>query len=131
MNSLTANLHFLMISFYRPTNKRFKIIMEAKAFPSGITILLITDYYAISSQIVTHGYDPATSIIEIKPKEGNYTLETADILQVIRENGDEVALVLMSGVQFYTGQLFDIELITREAKLKGCVVGWDLAHAGF
>jgi kynureninase len=93
--------------------------------------LLITDYYAISSQILTHGYDPATSIIEIKPKEGFHTLDIADILQVIRENGDEVALVLMSGVQFYTGQLFDIELITREAKLKGCVVGWDLAHAGF
>lgn len=110
MNSLTANIHFLMISFYTPTPDRFKIIMEAKAFPS--------DYYAIASQVRLHGFDPDTAIIQIEPRIGEYSLETSDILKIIEDEGSNTALVLMSGVQFYTGQVFDIQTVTKYAKAK-------------
>ena len=110
MNSLTVNLHLLMVSFYRPTAKRFKIIMEGKAFPS--------DYFCFESQVRFHGYDPKDAIIQVEPTPGNYTLTTDQILRVIEEHGDETALVLFSGVQYYTGQLFDIKTITKAASAK-------------
>lgn len=121
MNSLTVNLHLLMVPFYRPTSTRFKILMESKAFPS--------DYFALESQVRYHGFDPETAIIQVSPKPGSYTLETSDILDMIEKEGDSVALVLFSGVQFYTGQLFEMEKITKASQKKGCLVGWDLAHA--
>lgn len=121
MNTLTVNLHLLMVSFYRPTQKRFKIIMEAGAFPS--------DQYAIESQVRFHGYDPKEAIIEVAPKNGAYTLATADILEAIQHNGDEIALVLFGGINYFTGQLFDMEAITKKGHEVGAVVGFDLAHA--
>ncbi|KAJ3057391.1 hypothetical protein HK097_007570 [Rhizophlyctis rosea] len=121
MNTLTANLHFLMVAFYRPTPTRHKILMEAKSFPS--------DYYAIESQVKFHGYDPAKSIIQIAPRPNEHTLRTEDVLKTIEEEGDSVALVLFSGVQYYTGQFFELEKIATAGKAKGCVVGYDLAHA--
>ena len=121
MNTLTANLHFLMVSFYRPSGNRTKILMEAKAFPS--------DYFAISSQVKFHGQDPSKSIIQVQPRPGKDTIRTEDILKTIEEEGDNIALVLFSGVQYYTGQFFEMEHITTKAKTKGCMVGWDLAHA--
>lgn len=121
MNTLTVNLHLLMVSFYRPTQKRFKIIMEAGAFPS--------DQYAIESQVRFHGYDTKEAIIEVAPKNGAYTLATADILEAIQHNGDEIALVLFGGINYFTGQLFDMEAITKKGHEVGAVVGFDLAHA--
>ncbi|KAJ3411156.1 hypothetical protein HDV05_002670 [Chytridiales sp. JEL 0842] len=121
MNSLTANLHFLMVSFYTPTPQRFKILMEAKAFPS--------DYFAFSSQVQFHGFDPKEAIIELSPREGESTLRTEDILATIEKEGDKIALVLFSGVQYYTGQYFDLEKITKAGQAKGAIVGFDLAHA--
>ncbi|KAJ3277160.1 hypothetical protein HDV01_000212 [Terramyces sp. JEL0728] len=121
MNSLTVNVHLMMVPFYTPTPKKYKILMEAKAFPS--------DYFAIESQVKFHGFDPADAIIQLKPREGSLTLETSDILQAIAEHGDQIALVLFSGVQYYTAQYFDIPTITKAGHEKGCIVGWDLAHA--
>ncbi|KAJ3148019.1 hypothetical protein HDU86_007587 [Geranomyces michiganensis] len=121
MNSLTANLHFLMVSFYRPTTTRFKILMESKAFPS--------DFYAIESQVRFHGYDPADAIIEVAPRKGEHTLRTEDITDVIAREGDTIALVMFSGIQYYTGQFFDLEAIAKAARAKNCIVGFDLAHA--
>ncbi|MGE6219271.1 kynureninase [Nubsella zeaxanthinifaciens] len=121
MNTLTVNLHLLMVSFYRPTQKRFKIIMEAGAFPS--------DQYAIESQVRFHGYDPKEAIIEVSPKSGAYTLATADILEAIQTNGEEIALVLFGGINYFTGQLFDMEAITKTGHEVGAIVGFDLAHA--
>ncbi len=121
MNTLTVNLHLLMVSFYQPKGKKFKIIMEAGAFPS--------DQYAIESQVRFHGYDPSEAIIEVKPKEGEYTLQTADIIEAIHENGDEIALVLFGGVNYFTGQWFDMPAITKAGHEIGAVVGFDLAHA--
>lgn len=120
MNTLTANLHMMMASFYRPTEKRHKIILEWKPFPS--------DYYAIESQITWHGLDPAKSMVKIEPGE-DYLIPTERILATIDEHADETALVLLPGIQYYSGQYFDIPRITAHARAKGIVVGWDLAHA--
>jgi kynureninase len=121
MNTLTVNLHFLMVSFYKPAGKRIKIIMEGGAFPS--------DQYAIESQVRFHGYEPKDAIIEIFPREGEDTLRTEDILQKINDNADELALVLFGGINYYTGQFFDLEAITVAGHAAGAYVGFDLAHA--
>ena len=121
MNQLTVNLHILMTSFYRPTKERFKIICEAKAFPS--------DQYAFASQATIHGLDPEKTIIEVAPREGEHCIHTSDILAAIKEHGKEIALVLFSGVNYYNGQVFDMEAITKAAHETGAYCGFDLAHA--
>lgn len=121
MNTLTANLHLLMVSFYRPDARRFKIIMEAGAFPS--------DQYAMESQVRYHGYAPEEAIVEIAPRPGEETLRTEDVLETIRQHGPQTALVMMCGVQYYTGQWMDVEAITRAGHEAGALVGFDLAHA--
>lgn len=121
MNQLTVNLHLLMASFYRPDSKRFKIICEAKAFPS--------DQYAIETQVRFHGFDPATAIIEVAPRDGEHCIRTEDILQTIRDHAAETALVLFGGVNYYSGQVFDMAAITQAAHEHGIYSGFDLAHA--
>ncbi|TBO37027.1 kynureninase [Pedobacter kyonggii] len=121
MNTLTVNLHLLMVSFYQPKGKRFKIIMEGGAFPS--------DQYAIESQVRFHGFDPKEAIIEVFPNEGEEILHTEDIVAKIKENTDEIALVLFGGINYYTGQWYDMETITKAGHEIGAIVGWDLAHA--
>lgn len=121
MNSLTVNLHLLLVSFYKPNSKRYKIIMEGGAFPS--------DQYAIESQVLFHGFDPKESIIEVFPREGEYTLRTEDILSIIEKHGNELALVLFGGINYYTGQVFDMKTITDAGHDTGAFVGFDLAHA--
>ena len=121
MNSLTTNLHLLMVSFYRPNAERFKIVIEASAFPS--------DRYAVASQAQFHGYDPDEAIVELKPRSDEDTLRQEDIEEFLRREGDSVALIMMGGVNYYTGQVFDMEAITRAGHAAGAVVGFDLAHA--
>lgn len=121
MNQLTVNLHLLMVSFYQPTAQRFKIITEANAFPS--------DQYAFETQIRFHGFDPAEALIELQPRAGEYTLRTEDILKTIHQQGDQLALVILGGVQYYTGQSFNIKKITEAGHHTGAIVGFDLAHA--
>ena len=121
MNQLTANLHFLLVSFYRPNAKRYKIICEAKAFPS--------DQYALQSQVKFHGFLPEKALIEISPREGEYNLRTEDILETIAAHKDELALVMIGGVNYLTGQVFDMKTITNAAHHAGAYCGWDLAHA--
>jgi kynureninase len=121
MNQLTVNLHLLMVSFYRPQSKRCKIICEAKAFPS--------DQYAMQSQVAYHGYHPDECIIEVGPRKGNHHIETADILAAIEQHKDELALVLFSGVNYYSGQVFDMKSITEAGHKASALVGFDLAHA--
>jgi kynureninase len=137
MNSLTANLHLLMVSFFRPTAQRYRIVIEDSAFPS--------DSYAVQSQLRFHGIDPHGShashashsshasntagLVRLKPREGEHTLRTSDIEGFLHEEGESVALVLLGAVNYLTGQWFDMERITAAAKAKGCTVGWDLAHA--
>lgn len=121
MNTLTVNLHLLMVSFYRPTSSRYKIICEEKAFPS--------DQYLIASQVRFHGLDPQEAIVTLKRRKGEHNFRKQDIIDTIKAVGDECALVLIGGVNYYTGQVFDIKQITRAAKEVGAFVGWDLAHA--
>ncbi|MEO9805777.1 MAG: kynureninase [Reichenbachiella sp.] len=128
MNSLTTNLHLMMVSFYRPTSEKFKIITEAGAFPS--------DQYALETQLNFHAYhggkqlfDPKEALVELSPRPGEETLRTEDILSTIEEHKDQLALVMMAGVQYYSGQLFDIKSITQKGHQYGALVGFDLAHA--
>ncbi len=121
MNQLTVNLHLLMVSFYRPTKHRYKIICEAKAFPS--------DQYAMESQVKYHGFNYEDTVIEVGPREGEYTLRTEDIIYTIKKHGDSVALVLFGGVNYYTGQYFNLQKITAAAHAVGAIAGFDLAHA--
>src|SRR5438477_2304825 len=121
MNSLTVNLHLMMATFYRPTKSRFKILMEDPAFPS--------DTYAIKTQIAHHGLDPKDALILARPRQGEFTVHTEDIVDLIEKHADELAVVLIGGVNFFTGQLFDIPTITSAARKRGCVVAFDLAHA--
>ncbi|HMQ49575.1 MAG TPA: kynureninase [Saprospiraceae bacterium] len=120
MNTLTTNLHLMMVSFYRPTSSRYKIIMEAGAFPS--------DQYAVESQIKYHGLKPDSAIIEIKPRAGEVNLRTEDIVQAIEQAGDSLALVLFGGVNYFTGQYFELHPITSAAHQVGAYAGFDLAH---
>ena len=121
MNQLTVNLHLLMVSFYRPTKQRYKIICEVKAFPS--------DQYAMESQVRYHGYNSDDAIIEIAPREGDYEIRTEDIIASIQQHSNEVALVLFGGVNYYSGQVFDMAAITKAAHQVGAIAGFDLAHA--
>ncbi len=121
MNSLTVNLHLMMVSFYRPTPRRHKIVVERGAFPS--------DQYAVKSQIHFHGFDPATSLIELTPRSGETCLREEDIESLIERTGHDIALIMLGGVNYSTGQAFDMARITRAAQARGCVVGFDLAHA--
>ncbi|CAF2048797.1 unnamed protein product [Rotaria magnacalcarata] len=121
MNQLSSNLHFMMTTFYQPKGERYKILYEDHAFPS--------DQYAIHSQIKLRGYDPKDAKIVLKARENERCLRTEDILEVLRREGHSIALVMIGGIHYYTGQLFDIETITRVAHEQGCRVGWDLAHA--
>lgn len=121
MNNLSSNLHFMMVSFYQPKGRRFKILMEAGAFPS--------DQYAVESQVRFHGYAPEEAVVEIAPRQGEHTLRTEDILSAIEQHQDELALVLFAGIQYYTGQLFDLQAITQAGQAAGAYVGFDLAHA--
>ena len=120
MNALTINLHLLMISFYRPTPKKNKIIIEHGAFPS--------DQYAVESQIRFHGYDPNDALIELRPREGEICLRTKDIIDTFNQHGDSIATVLIGSVNYYTGQAFEIEKITKAAHNVGARVAIDLAH---
>jgi len=120
MNQLTVNVHLLMVSFYRPTKQRYKIICEAKAFPS--------DQYALQSQVRFHGYDPAEALIEVEPREGEYHVRHEDLYAAIEQHKDSLALVMIGGVNYFSGQVFDMKAITEAGHKAGAYVGFDLAH---
>ena len=120
MNTLTTNLHLLMVSFYQPSKTKYKIIIESDAFPS--------DRYAVQSQLSFHGFDPEEALIEWKPKEGKELLDLEDLKSILDSQGDEVALLLIGGVNYYTGQYLDIKKIAELGHAKKCMVGIDLAH---
>ncbi|MBI4568635.1 MAG: kynureninase [Planctomycetes bacterium] len=121
MNSLTANLHFMLASFYRPRGRRTKVLMEGPAFPS--------DTYAVKSHLACRGVDPAENVVVAAPRPGEETVREEDALALIAREGPRLALVVMGGVNFLTGQLFDLERLTRAAHQVGALAGWDLAHA--
>jgi len=121
MNSLTTNLHLLFVSFYRPTKRRYKIISEAKMFPS--------DRYLLETQAQFHGFDPDDAIIEVAPRQGERLIREEDILEAINANADEVALVFFGGVNYFTGQLFNVQRLTEAAHAVGAIAGFDFAHA--
>ena len=121
MNQLTVNLHLMMVSFYRPSGKRNKILIEAGAFPS--------DRYAVESQIRFHGLNPEDALITIEPRPGEQIIRTEDIVSLIHQHGEELSLVMLGAVQYYTGQFFDIRRITKAAHAVGAIAGFDLAHA--
>ncbi len=121
MNTLTTNLHLMMVSFYRPSGKRYKILIEGGAFPS--------DQYAVESQLKFHGIDPEEGMVELLPRSGEHCLRMADVVATIQELGEELALVMLGGVNYYTGQFFDLPAITRAAHEVGALAGFDLAHA--
>jgi kynureninase len=121
MNSLTVNLHLMLVSFYRPKGARNKIVVESNAFPS--------DQYAVQSQIRYHGYDPASSLVEIAPRPRETTIRTEDIEKLLAAEGERIALLMLGGVNYYSGQAFECARITEAAHAKGCVVGFDMAHA--
>jgi kynureninase len=121
MNSLTVNLHLMMATFYQPTKLRFKILMEEPAFPS--------DTYAIKTQIIHHGLDPNDALVLARRRKGEFTVRTDDVIELIEKQAEQLAVVMLAGVNFFTGQLFDIEKITRAAQKHGIVIGFDLAHA--
>lgn len=121
MNSLTVNLHLMLVSFYRPAAARHCVLMEDGAFPS--------DRYAVQSHLRYRGYDPQSALIVARPANGEATLRTEEIEALLERRGQEIALVLLSAVNFYTGQLFDVERVSAAARRHGCAVGWDLAHA--
>lgn len=121
MNSLTVNLHLMMVSFYRPSAGRFKILIEDSAFPS--------DSYAVRSQAAWHGYHPDDAVVRLKPRPGEAALRADDVVTYVQQHGDEIAMVLLGAVNYYSGEFFDIEPITAAAHAAGALVGWDLAHA--
>jgi kynureninase len=121
MNSLTVNLHLMMVTFYRPSGDRTKIMIEHGSFPS--------DHYAVETHMRTHGLDPDEHLIQLAPRSGETTLRTSDLLERIERDGKDVALILLGGVNYYTGQAFDMRAITAAGHEQGCVVGFDLAHA--
>lgn len=121
MNGLTVNLHLMMATFYRPTPERFKILVEEPTFPS--------DRYAVLTQIEHHGHDPADALVTVGPREGEHHVRIDDLVETLERDGDKIALTLVGGVNFLTGQRFDLERITALAKARGCRVGFDLAHA--
>jgi kynureninase len=121
MNALTVNLHLMMVSFYRPSSERYKVVIEKGAFPS--------DQYAVEAQIKFHGFDPTAALIQLTPRDGESTLRTEDILETIEREGNSIALVMLGGVNYYSGQAFDMQRITEAAHAAGAVAGFDLAHA--
>jgi len=120
MNSLSVNLHLLMVSFYRPTSTRFRIIIEDHAFPS--------DSYAVRSQVRFHGFDPDDAVVRLRPRDGEDTLRTEDVIARLQD-ADDIALVMLGAVNYLTGELFDVPAITAAGHANGAIVGWDLAHA--
>jgi kynureninase len=121
MNTLTVNLHLLMASFYRPTPQRYKILTDWNPFPS--------DRYAVASQVRFHGFDPEQALLEPQPRSGSALVDTADLLELIEQEGDSIALIMIGGINYYSGQLYDLKAIAEAGRRKGCAVGFDLAHA--